>query len=426
MIGIVADDITGANDIGIMYGKAGLQTDVYPYTSFQERSQLSSPDVVILDTNSRLDGKKEAYDKVFQSTKQLEEAGCTQFFNKTCSVFRGNIGAEFDAMLDALEESFAVVVLGFPKNGRTTIHQEHFVYGTKLEDSNFRNDPVHPTLYSNIVEILQSQTERKVDHLDIETIRKGHVAIKSEMERKRENCHYLILDVEDQASLQEIAKAIHGEKIIAGASGVAEELVLVSERKQKAQREDQVKPEPKSSTGVLCAAGSLTPQTLGQIEYMKKQDCPLVEMETMQLFTSENATYLEELVAKTRELLVQGNDVLLYASNDSNAVAETKQTGRELGLTTEKVSRLVSSSLATVVSKVCDQTDINRFLVAGGETSASICKELSIEGMRVYKEIEPGLPSCINLSEPHYVFVLKSGSFGGPDFFAKALEHLRQ
>lgn len=37
----------------------------------------------------------------------------------------------------------------------------------------------------------------------------------------------------------------------------------------------------------------------------------------------------------------------------------------------------------------------------------------------------PGLPSCIALTDPMLMLVLKSGSFGSPDFFARAIEHLK-
>lgn len=53
--------------------------------------------------------------------RQEPKEGVRQYIDKQCSVFRGNIGAEFDAMLDELQEEFAVVVLGFPDNGRTTL-----------------------------------------------------------------------------------------------------------------------------------------------------------------------------------------------------------------------------------------------------------------------------------------------------------------
>ena len=423
MIGIVADDITGANDIGIMYGKAFRKTNVYLYP-YALTDKSAVPDVVVMDTNSRLDTEKQAYDKVFESTKLLMDLGCTQYFNKTCSVFRGNIGAEFDAMLDALNENFAVIVLGFPKNGRTTIHQEHFVHGIKLEESNFKNDPVHPMRTSDLVEILQAQTKRKVNAIDVETIRSGYPKIKAEIDRNRENCQYLILDVEDQQSLREIALAIKDEKVIAGASGVAEELALV--KVGSGEQADKISPEKLNHTGVLCAAGSLTPQTLEQIAYMKACQFPFIEMETIKLFHEDKKDYLEELIVQLKEMIDGGKDVLLHASNNPDVVAETKKMGKQKGYSNEEISRVVSDSIALVVSEVRKQTDVNRFMLAGGETSAAICNSLGIKGLRVHKEIEPGLPSCINLAVPHDVLVLKSGSFGGVDFFEKAVNHLKE
>jgi uncharacterized protein YgbK (DUF1537 family) len=122
-MGVVADDITGSNDIGIMFAKSDYLTHIY---SFKEnvfsKERLSVPDILILDTNSRLDPPDVAYNKVFTATRALQQAGCRQFHNKTCSVFRGNIGAEFDAMLDALSLEFAVVVLGFPKANNCEWH----------------------------------------------------------------------------------------------------------------------------------------------------------------------------------------------------------------------------------------------------------------------------------------------------------------
>ena len=91
-----------------------------------------------------------------------------------------------------------------------------------------------------------------------------------------------------------------------------------------------------------------------------------------------------------------------------------------------EVSRLVSATLAAVTARVLAETGQNRLIVAGGETSAAVCARLGVDGMRVWKEIQPGLPSCVSLSEPSRMLVLKSGSFGKPDFFERALEHLRE
>jgi uncharacterized protein YgbK (DUF1537 family) len=422
LIGIVADDITGANDIGIMFAKAEWQTDVFPYPLYNKMGTFP-PNVLIVDTNSRLDPYKEAYEKVFASTKSLQKLGCEQFFNKTCSVFRGNIGAEFDAMLDALDSEFAVVVLGFPKNGRTTMHGQHFVHGKILADSEFRNDPVHPMLHSDLVDILQAQTKRKVALVDHEMVEQGSEKLKQEINQLRSQCQYLIVDVKDQSSLQIIARAIKDEKIICGASGIAEELALVMNKDQNGTRSISI---PKVEAGVLCAAGSLMPQTFNQVEEMKQRGLPVFEMKSPILLSDQKDVHLEELVTNLVMLLNDGKDVLVHSSNTQDVVHETKQLGASLGYTNTVISRIVSESLAFVVDETLKRTKVNRLLLAGGETSASVCTRLGIDGLTVWKEIEPGLPSCISLDHPMRMLVLKSGSFGSKDFFAKAIEHLKE
>ena len=199
-MGVVADDITGANDIGIMFAKAGLLTHVYAYEKPGDFALVGDPDIVILDTNSRLDLPPVAYDKVHAATRDLMAAGCRQFHNKTCSVFRGNIGVEFDAMLDALDLDFAVVVLGFPKNGRRTVEGVHYVHGRRLEESEFRNDPIHPMTRSDLVGILGAQTQRAVGLIDYTVVARGAADLRAEIGHRQGQQNYVIIDVVDQGA----------------------------------------------------------------------------------------------------------------------------------------------------------------------------------------------------------------------------------
>ncbi|MFS0776882.1 four-carbon acid sugar kinase family protein [Neobacillus sp. 3P2-tot-E-2] len=222
MLGVVADDTTGANDIGIMFSKNNYTTKV---VAFDEQMNFTSDvDVMIIDTDSRLDPPGESYHKVLKATKILQKMGCTLFFNKTCSVFRGNIGKEFDAMLDALNQEFAVISLAFPKNGRKTVNGIHTVHGKLLELSEFAKDPVHPMRQSNLVEILQQQTSRKVTMVPLEIVRKGPIELRKEIEGHRKEYQYCIVDSENQSDLTILAEAIHDMPILCGSSAIAEEL----------------------------------------------------------------------------------------------------------------------------------------------------------------------------------------------------------
>jgi len=427
LIGVVADDVTGANDIGIMFSNGGCRTNVFSiqadYLSFPDFSRYPA-EVVVLDTNSRLDSAQLAYQKVYKATRYLKDAGCKRFFNKTCSVFRGNIGAEFDAMLDALDLEFAVVVLGFPKNGRITINGIHYVHGEKLEDSEFRNDPIHPMRNSNLVEILQSQTKRKVALLNHEIVRQGKFAIKKKINAMQTECNYLIIDVMDQDALTTISEAVCEEPVLCGSSALGEVLPVAWGFRKIEQIE--IIPTIQKNVGILTVAASLTPQTARQIEYMKDHEIDIFQLDTIELFSDpKRIPYITKLVEQISQLLLAGKNVILHSGYQTSWVAKTRTEGYKSGLSLVEISRLITNSMAEIASRVVDKTGQNCLIVAGGETSAAVCQHLGVTGMRVLKEIEPGLPSCVSLDAPYYALILKSGSFGSAEFFEKSLKHLR-
>jgi uncharacterized protein YgbK (DUF1537 family) len=68
---------------------------------------------------------------------------------------------------------------------------------------------------------------------------------------------------------------------------------------------------------------------------------------------------------------------------------------------------------------------VGRLIVAGGETSGAAVAALGVTSMRIGPEIAPGAPwteaQVASASETSLALALKSGNFGGPDFFAEAL-----
>lgn len=426
-MGVVADDVTGANDIGIMFAKAGCLTHVHTFTADFSLPPPSSPaaEIVILDTNSRLDRPEVAYRKVFEATKALAKMGCRRFFNKTCSAFRGNIGAEFDAMQDALGLAFTVVVLGFPKNGRTTVDGIHYIHGKRLEDSEFRNDPIHPMTCSDLVEILRSQTTRKVGLVNHAVVERGAEALRGHIDAMRSQCRYLILDVTGQAALATIARAVHDEPVLGGSSALGEELPAAWGVPPVCE-ERLALPLPEG-LGILVAAGSLMPQTAAQIEHLRSRGVPCFSLETDRLFDDAGREVeISRLAAAITDRLLAGADALFHTPNDPAAAASTCRAGALHGLSKTEASRRVSETVAEVTARVLTLAGQNRLVVAGGETSAAVCERLGVKGMRIWKEIQPGLPSCISFTEPPRMLVLKSGSFGKADFFEQALSHLRE
>ena len=63
---------------------------------------------------------------------------------------------------------------------------------------------------------------------------------------------------------------------------------------------------------------------------------------------------------------------------------------------------------------------VTRLVVAGGETSGAVVQALDIRALRIGPEIDPGVPWTETVGGAPLALALKSGNFGGEDFFAKA------
>ena len=199
-IGVAADDVTGANDTGSTFGNGGFRSAVFPLGLTEGRNmeeEARGLDVIIIDTDSRFDEPEEAAGKVRRATEILMSLGCDRYFKKTCSVFRGNIGAEFDSMQDTIGQECAMVILGFPKNGRTTLDGIHYVYGKKLENSQFRSDPIHPMTISFLPDILHRQSSNRTGIITFRDLDLGlsHVLEKKERLKKECSTFYLTFGI---------------------------------------------------------------------------------------------------------------------------------------------------------------------------------------------------------------------------------------
>jgi uncharacterized protein YgbK (DUF1537 family) len=64
---------------------------------------------------------------------------------------------------------------------------------------------------------------------------------------------------------------------------------------------------------------------------------------------------------------------------------------------------------------------VQRLVVAGGETSGAVVQALGVTTLRIGAAICPGVPWTQAEGRP-LLLALKSGNFGGPDFFEQALE----
>jgi 3-dehydrotetronate 4-kinase len=86
----------------------------------------------------------------------------------------------------------------------------------------------------------------------------------------------------------------------------------------------------------------------------------------------------------------------------------------------EAAGALVESALAAI-AKGLVALGVGQLVVAGGETSGACVQALGISQLQIGEQIAPGVPWCYATSDGKPLHItLKSGNFGGPDFFMQA------
>jgi uncharacterized protein YgbK (DUF1537 family) len=92
----------------------------------------------------------------------------------------------------------------------------------------------------------------------------------------------------------------------------------------------------------------------------------------------------------------------------------------------EAAGHAIEQAMADIAEGLV-QAGVRRLVVAGGETSGAVVDRLGIPGFLVGAEIAPGVPVLRTVGMPsgELLLALKSGNFGGPQFFLDALGLMR-
>lgn len=85
------------------------------------------------------------------------------------------------------------------------------------------------------------------------------------------------------------------------------------------------------------------------------------------------------------------------------------------------MASIIESTLSEIAVKA-EEAGVRRIIVAGGETSGAVTQALGYDAYLIGQSIAPGVPVMIPAKNEGVRLVLKSGNFGQPDFFLRALE----
>jgi uncharacterized protein YgbK (DUF1537 family) len=115
LLGLIADDLTGACDAGVQFAQRGLSTVVW----LAPEPPPEAPALLALVTGGRSLAPAAAREAAAAACRRLAAEGRAIVFQKIDSTFRGNPGAEILAVMETAGFPYAVITPAFPAMGRT-------------------------------------------------------------------------------------------------------------------------------------------------------------------------------------------------------------------------------------------------------------------------------------------------------------------
>lgn len=409
ILGCIGDDFTGSSDLANTLAKGGMRT--VQYNGVPDVAAEPNVEAGVVALKTRTIDPREAVGQSLAALEWLRAQGCRQFLFKYCSTFdstpKGNIGPVLDALSEALGAERVVVCPAFPATGRS-IYQGHlFVNDKLLSESGMEKHPLNPMTDPDLRRWLALQTHQGVGHVGYAAVARGPDAIARAMDDANAGgARYLVVDAIQDEDLTAIGKAISGDVLLSGGSGIALGLPENFRRTGLIRAGGSVWTGANGPSAALC--GSCSTMSRRQIA-LHRETLPAREADADAILSG--AATVKDFADWV--MLHQGPDgpPLVYSSADPETVARAQQVhGRE------RVAEAVEGFFAALARELAAR-GVTRLISAGGETSGAVVTALAIPSFEIGPEIDPGVPS---LKAGGMALALKSGNFGAPDFFAKA------
>ncbi len=414
---IVADDFTGSNDTAAQFSKKNLKCIV---TTLEDNTKaLDRCDVLVIDTESRFDDRKAAYDKVFKAGESVRGKNIICHYKKIDSTMRGNPGAEISALMDSLGIKRAIIAPALPVYGRTTVNGNVYVDNVLLENTEFAHDPVSPVRASYIPHIFSLQTNKTISVIEYEDVIIGRENLISQIEKTfSSGINMIVIDAKETSDLDLIASAVTSfdEKIIyAGCSGLAGYLT------------EYLKTKPSGRISIVIA-GSASKVTRAQINLAARQiTLHLIDVNTDMILKNEPEKEMIRIMEAIREASVSGKDVIIRTAPDEDSVSTCFNNGIRYGIGRYDVSESISSFLGDLSRSIVNEINLKGLVFTGGDTAIKAARSLGVTGTVIRNEIVHGIPYGYfdNEQLKDIMIVSKAGGFGKEDAIVRILNFLK-
>ncbi len=370
----IADDTTGALEVGAQFAASGVRTSVSLGTSLSRAAR-----VLVIDSHTRRLKASQARARVGRVASAARVASIPYIYKKTDSTLRGHIASEFQALLETFPDRLLLYVPAYPQMGRTVVGGELFVRGVRLAQTAFARDPGSPSREGFIPALLSAGCSAPV-------LTSRDAGEMMALLRRAEDGSIIVCDgrTEEDLGATAVALARSGRAaIVAGPAGFSGHWI----RTLPVQR-GAVAHQP-AVHRCLVLSGSMNPISLEQVQRAADDGLAAFFLQPHQAAEQHTAPGVATSIAREE-----------WAA-----------------LATPGISpRGVTSRISATALHILDLQPVDGLVVFGGETVFKVLRAMGVTVVEPCSDLLPGVPlSLIRYRGRVMTLVTKAGGFGEPD-----------
>ena len=426
VVGIIADDLTGANDSALQFHLKGSNTHIL-LNDESTPANIENAQTWAISTESRNVVDCDAYEKVKKTTQMyLELFKPDHFFKKIDSTVRGNIAIEVLGVLETLDWDAAVVIPAFPREKRITVGGYHLLNGEPVERTEMARDPHSPISESYLPKLFKSQLPDEcgevIAHIDLDTVTEGAGPILKRInDLIKDGKKLIVADAVSNTDIDQLALAITKSeyKILpAGTAASARAFSNIWVSEDEEERQKPILPNlPK-----LVISGSATQITANQIDKFEKNNesgAYILSLDLPNVLEGVQIDLVDDVVSN----LNSNRTVLIHTSNLFKNYSGISEESLSAELTKAELADAITEYLAELTKQITDRQDVI-LITLGGETSYKCCAKIGINQLELVDEVAPAI--ALSKDNKDRFVVTKSGNLGGANTLIDILEYFQE
>lgn len=399
MIGVIADDLTGAAELGAVGLRHGLRAEVVmlgPELSTRRVSRRRRPgfaanawenvDLVCLDTDSRACQPTEAARRAAAAAQMLTGLEPRLIYKKTDSVLRGPVAAEIKSIMRVLHKTRAMLVPANPSRGRVIRNGKYYVNGKPIHLTEFGADPLHPRKTCEVHQLVEP-----AGLLPLYVCRPGDALPQAGI---------IIGETEKISDLHTWAGALTSKTLPAGGADFFGAVLETARHRSCVGSQDESSESNRPRQLFVC--GTCSDSARRFINSLRQAGQPVFSLLEMCKADLRMCQSRLDAAASEAACALQQNDRVVLC------------TGEPL-LQDQRTPKQLLNYLSRVAVRLIRSVPIDRIYIEGGATAAAVLGRLGWQQLTVVREVASGVVQLRPVPAPACLVTIKPGSYTWPD-----------